>query len=629
MQLFRGYIQTQGKQPLEKFKGRKNLSTLADVQGLDEYAGVLGNETILIDVDDAPTSDILYQIVQDLKLKCRVYATTRGKHFLFRNSWVEKSWTKQTLALGITTDAKVGKNNTYEVLKFAGVERPILYDTPEDDIQDVPKWLSPVKTNVDFTTLGNGDGRNSTLYAYILTLQDNDFTKEEARETIRLINRYILKEPLSERELEVILRDEAFQKQSFFKGRTFLHDKFATYLKNDNHIIKINGQLHVYQDGIYQSGTEAIERAMIKLIPALKDSQRKETLKQLNLICDHKTAAPPEVIAFSNGLYNLKDDSFKDFTPDAVITNKIPWPYNPAAYNELMNHTLDKISCGKGEIRVLLEEIVGSCFYRSNTLGGGKAFILIGDKSNGKSTLLSVLQSLLGRENTSSLDLKELGDRFKTAELFGKLANIGDDISGDYISNAAVLKKMITGNRINVERKGQDPFEFDNYAKMLFSANDIPTIGKTKEYDAIERRFIFIPFDARFDKTDPDYDPQILNKLKQQDSFEYLIRLGLDGLKRVLKNKGYSEGKASENAKEEYRIEHNSILAFIDELGLDAIVNEPTSAVYHGYNLFCNTNGFEPVKKPTFTKKLLKALNLDVGYGKDRSGKTIKVYVKK
>lgn len=63
MQLFRGYIQTQGKQPLEKFKGRKNLPALVDVQDLDEYAGILGNETILIDVDDGETSDLLFHIV--------------------------------------------------------------------------------------------------------------------------------------------------------------------------------------------------------------------------------------------------------------------------------------------------------------------------------------------------------------------------------------------------------------------------------------------------------------------------------------------------------------------------------------------------------------------------------------
>lgn len=73
MQLFRGYVPTKDKQCLEKFKGRKRLNTFEDVQDLDEYAAILGDETILIDVDDGKTSDLLFEIVQDLDLKCRVY----------------------------------------------------------------------------------------------------------------------------------------------------------------------------------------------------------------------------------------------------------------------------------------------------------------------------------------------------------------------------------------------------------------------------------------------------------------------------------------------------------------------------------------------------------------------------
>ena len=48
MQLFRGYVPTKDKQCLEKFKGRKRLNTLEEVQDLDEYAAILGDETILI-----------------------------------------------------------------------------------------------------------------------------------------------------------------------------------------------------------------------------------------------------------------------------------------------------------------------------------------------------------------------------------------------------------------------------------------------------------------------------------------------------------------------------------------------------------------------------------------------------
>ena len=150
--LFRGYVLTRNKKCMEQFKGVKKLKTLEEVQDEEEFAGILGNDTILIDVDDGPTSDLLFSMVQDLRLKCRVYGTTRGKHFYFRNpeGTVEKSWTKKTLAVGIETDAKVGRNNSYAIMRFKGVDRPILLDCPEDEIQVVPKWLTPVKTKIEF-----------------------------------------------------------------------------------------------------------------------------------------------------------------------------------------------------------------------------------------------------------------------------------------------------------------------------------------------------------------------------------------------------------------------------------------------------------------------------------------------
>ena len=254
MQLYKGFVQTKDKRCLTPFKNATSdeLLSLEQVKNLPEYAGILSDETILVDVDDIEQSVVLLNIVETLGLKCRVYMTSRGKHFLFKNPELVKSnRTKATLAIGLKADLKLGSRNSYQILKYMNEDRPILYDWPEDEIQDLPKWLIPVKTDVDFRSLGEGDGRNQALFNYILTLQDHDFTKEEARETIRLINRYVLKAPLDDRELETILRDEAFQKQSFFKGRSFQHDRFAEYLKRDSHIIKVNGRLHIYQDGVY------------------------------------------------------------------------------------------------------------------------------------------------------------------------------------------------------------------------------------------------------------------------------------------------------------------------------------------------------------------------------------------
>ena len=47
---------------------------------------------------------------------------------------------------------------------------------------------------------------------------------DEARECIRIINKYVLKDCLTDEELEVILRDDAFKKPIFFKKNVFLFD---------------------------------------------------------------------------------------------------------------------------------------------------------------------------------------------------------------------------------------------------------------------------------------------------------------------------------------------------------------------------------------------------------------------
>ena len=66
-----------------------------------------------------------------------------------------------------------------------------------------------------------------------------------------------------------------------------------------------------------------------------------------------------------------------------------------------------------------------------------------------------------------------------------------------------------------------------------------------------------VPFNAKFTPDDPDFDPEIIEKLKNQEVFEYLILLGLQGLKRVRANGKYSHCTAADKAKEEYIVENN------------------------------------------------------------------------
>jgi putative DNA primase/helicase len=626
--LFKGYVPTKDKKCLIKFKNARSedLQTYRQISNLPEYAGILNDETILIDIDDFDQSEILMEIIDDLQLGCRVYETTRGKHFLFKNRNLESCKTHTKLACGITADIKLGCRNSYSILKYKDTERKIIYDINEDEDYDVvPKWLMPINSKINFLDMEAGDGRNQSLFNYILTLQSNDFTIEESRQCLGIINDYVLSDPLSETELETLSRDEAFQKPVFFNGKTFLFDKFAMYLKNSKHIKRLNGRLHIYKDGIYVDAHEEIESAMIENIPNLNRSRRAEVLSYLDiLVRENSKLASAEYIAFKNGIYNVITKELTPFDPEIIITNKINYNYNPSAECEIVDNTFRKLACGDEDIVKLLEEAVGYTFYKRNELR--KSFMLTGDKKNGKSTFLAMLKELLGDDNTSALDLKDLGDRFSSSSLFNKLANIGDDIGDEFINNPAMFKKIVSGDRIRGEFKGQKEFFFEPYCKLFFSANNIPRI-KDKSGAVIDR-LIIIPFNATFSKDDPDYDPYIKYKLIRTEALEYLIKVGIKGLERVLENQCFTTSEKAQKELEEYEVNNNPVLLFFGEIDVETLLNNPTNSAYRKYNEFCIANSFQPMSQIEFSKQIKKRYDFDIKT-KSIQGKKYRVFVRR
>ena len=178
----------------------------------------------------------------------------------------------QPLAVGLIADIHGG--DTYIPLKVDGVERfPPVYDLEEGeaDYQEVPDELLPVNTKISLWQSKEGDGRNNDLYAYILILQSQlDMSPDDIRTMYAdCVNPFILAEPLSEDELNVILRDESFDKievPSFYNGATFLHNRFGDFLIEQLHIIRLNGQLHIFQDGRYTCDQNILAAAMRKYI---------------------------------------------------------------------------------------------------------------------------------------------------------------------------------------------------------------------------------------------------------------------------------------------------------------------------------------------------------------------------
>lgn len=623
----RGKPSGSGKRPAERVKGRDHISDFHEVESCDCFGAILQPGIIDISFDDKDMYATFLQMARDNGWRCLALPSSKGGHTYWRCSRRGlKSGTDKKLAVGFVADLHTG--STYIPLKVHGQCRyPPDHDIDDGEYQEVPDELLPVDTTVSLWRLKSGDGRNQEVFRYIQRLQAAyNFTQDVIIRILKQANDYILADPLPETELDVILRDESFEKPLFFNGKNFLFDQFATWLKEQYHAVTIFNQLHIYKDGVYVQGYSDIEKAMIHEIPNLRKTQRREVLDYMQLIAEKVVMAPAKYIAFRNGILDITTGQLQPFSPDLYITNQIPWDYCQDAYDETADRMLDNIACQDPDIRALLEECIGYCFFRRNELR--KAFILTGGKRGGKSTYLDCIKAILGEENVSSLDLKEVGDRFSTAMMFGKLANIGDDIGDDFLmgSQVAIFKKVVAGNRVKAERKGQDPFDFDPYVKLLFSANEIPRMRDRG--NAVLDRLIIIPFNAVFSRAQKDYDPFLKYKLQQRQSMEYMIRLGVEGLNRVLASQGFTRSALVEQRMEEYEIMNNPILAFLQDADIDVdIVGEPTADVYRRYDVFCHENGFSPVGRVVFSRQVCGTLNLR-SEPRKINGKSVKVYLK-
>ena len=117
--------------------------------------------------------------------------------------------------------------------------------------------------------------------------------------------------------------------------------------------------------------------------------------------------------------------------------------------------------------------------------------MLTGEGENGKSVFLDLVGYLLGETNVSNVALQGLeGNRFRAAELYGKLANTFADLDARGLRSSSMFKTLTTG-WITAERKHAQPFRFRSYAKLLFSANKIPP--SRDRTHAFYRRWLILP----------------------------------------------------------------------------------------------------------------------------------------
>ena len=205
-------------------------------------------------------------------------------------------------------------------------------------------------------------------------------------------------------------------------------------------------------------------------------------------------------IPVSNGVYNIETKQLEDFNPDFIITSKIKTSYNPLAKKPILggwfdfDKWLDTLACNDKELVTLLWQVMNEAINPNRTRK--KMVLLVGDGNNGKGTFQALLENLIGRENISNLKPDQFGKEFYLGALEGKVCNIGDDISNKYLDEVSDLMSVVSGDPVQVNKKGKQPIEARFKLLCIFSGNDLPSArNKTTGW---YRRLCIIPFNADF-----------------------------------------------------------------------------------------------------------------------------------
>lgn len=622
--VFAGYRKgKEGKKPLDNI-----LYKYEDVEDMPCFGAQCREGIIDVSFDDVDLFEQILNICEKTGTITYALYSPHGGHTYWRTDKNIKNGHDIIVACGVKAD--LHDKGTYIPLMVDGEYREEVYQNITE-IPNLPEWLYPTRKGIELWKMKEGQGRNDSVSKQVFTLGKIGLSEDQIKAVIEITNEYILADKLKKDELKTILRPETFEKVNtgmfFDENGKFQTNLFARHIIQDHNTIYTNGQLCIYDNdrGFYDPNARLIKHTMIKIFNNITMSKRNEVYDYLTIEAPQKEQSSRRYILFSNGIYDLAEKKLVPHDPKYVISNLIPWDYNPNAYSELVDKTLDKLACGDKQIRTLLEECIGYCFYRDSKLG--KCFVFTGEKNNGKSTFIFMLNTLLGDDNYSSVDITNLARELDIASLSNKLANIKDDIADNYMDglNVSLFKQVATGNRCRGKFLYQDPFDFYPYATLIFSANSIPRIKDPT--GAVTKRMVIIPFNATFTKSDPDFDPFINEKLCEPECMEYLVKIGIDALINVINRNGFSECKAADDEMAVYKVSNDSVLSFIEEYGgKESIENQSVASVYSAYELHCANNGLKPTTQVMMSKKIKTALGLDIRRSR-LNGKLFSIYV--
>ncbi|MGU8278076.1 phage/plasmid primase, P4 family [Clostridium perfringens] len=401
------------------------------------------------------------------------------------------------------------------------------------------------------------------------------------------------------------------------KGLKFLPFVLAKHLSETRDVYYGGESFLIYENGVYNiSGEKEAGRIIMDymlpnycIMASIRDCREQWDILVSKDFDDFNRN--PYLVNVRNGLLDIRDMSFKEHTPSYLSTVQLNVEYNPQIdcpqFKKFLNEVLD---C---KLIPLVQEIVG--YLLTTNTASQKAFVFWGPARTGKSTLLWVVEYLLlGKKNVSNIPWQEIGDKFKTAELLGKLANVFSDLPSKSIDDTGIFKVVTGEDYLMAEKKNKNPFKFKPFARLVFSCNELPR-NYVDRTEGFYRRLIIVPFNRQIEKNKIDK----ALKYKFQREKEGIFNWALEGLKRLYENNfEFSENELTDGVKKEYKRENNNVISFVEECcELDGLFSCSRIEIYEAYKEFCVEAGLKTLSQIKFNKELEGNFNIT----RSRSGK--------
>lgn len=353
--------------------------------------------------------------------------------------------------------------------------------------------------------------------------------------------------------------------------RGVMEKALVDYIIESVRFFVVDRIVYIYHDGVYREDLSGIElKSIIQSLLYDKYINYRTVNGIYRLLIDQLpvqkrfedlNAYPAHWINFQNGFFDVKAFKMYKHNPKYLAINQIPHELNLEVKEDVDAAGPETIQFLKNALpnpddRLLLFQYAGYCMTRDTCIQ--KFMILKGVGGTGKSRIISMIENMVGMDNISGISMDALTQRFYPAQLRGKLLNACADIRGGVLTSVDTIKAATGEDVLIYERKGCDPGIFRSYAKLLFSANEIP-VNLDEKSDALYRRMIILVMNQKPQQEDRDLD----EKLKRE--VDYLIWQGIAGLRILYQEGKFRETEGSRQEVEKLHRAADTVKAFMDE----------------------------------------------------------------